>query len=790
MVRRFYTLLSLCGVVALLTCGCDAIASFYASDAHPSIDADADIGVGDTTRDGDIGVFDGDVGITDTARDIGVGDTTSDGVLDAMVQPPTSVAKIVYGERHTCALADGRVYCWGDNDRGQCGVSSAPGGSPQKLSGLKEPVRDLCANALNTCAVDADGKVLCWGANDDGQLGATPAQPGKPGFVSNAKDSDLVGCGDGFVCAVTTSATSANIYCWGRGDSGQLGPGSMGTSTPVPLPGSNNTTLISCGTSHCCAKINSSVYCWGNAQDFRLGSATPATSNPLNLVSAAANARQIASHGDHTCAAHDKNVTCWGANDRGQLAGIGVSTPMLTTSAFSDSVSDVSVGVAHSCAVLKGSGAVVCWGDDRYGQLGRGITADRAYTKAPVTPLAQQERVFAGANNTCAVTGATITCWGRNTFGQVGDGTVARVALSQAPSKKLDQLASGGYHVCAKSSGTNDVRCWGLNAQGQSAAAQSDRLVASPRPYAGMGFPAQFGLGYEHSCAVSTGGVICAGRGDGGQLDGTARSASNYVFYTATGSSDWQSAGGVDGGRAHTCALLKYLALPAGVYCWGDNSSGQLGFAGVGVFGLAQAALGDAIAVSAGGDTSCGIAAGGALYCWGGNDAGQLGDGTVDAGSHLARRLGGTQTFKAVSVGPSHGCAIDNMGAVQCWGRRQEGQLANGSVSSFDIRPVVIQGSALVNATAVAVGGRHSCAVASAKLYCWGDNRALQSGGALTSTNQPPTDLMLTGVQDVVAGEAHTCALTTGGARCFGDDFFDQSGNGTPRDWSPHLISL
>ena len=87
-------------------------------------------------------------------------------------------------------------------------------------------------------------------------------------------------------------------------------------------------------------------------------------------------------------------------------------------------ISDVVVGDGHVCAVST-LGAVWCWGDNTYGQLGRGSDVENDWRPALVPGLSQVSALAAGAHHTCAVFGdeEQVACWGRNDSGQLGDGT-------------------------------------------------------------------------------------------------------------------------------------------------------------------------------------------------------------------------------------------------------------------------------------------------------------------------------------------------------------------------------
>ncbi|MCC6874869.1 MAG: hypothetical protein IT378_11230 [Sandaracinaceae bacterium] len=78
---------------------------------------------------------------------------------------------------HACvAMEDGRMYCWGDNDRGQLGQGTggpASSATPLAVPGFNR-ARAVTVGAAHSCAVDTAGEVWCWGANN-GRLGTADA---------------------------------------------------------------------------------------------------------------------------------------------------------------------------------------------------------------------------------------------------------------------------------------------------------------------------------------------------------------------------------------------------------------------------------------------------------------------------------------------------------------------------------------------------------------------------------------------------------------------------------------
>jgi alpha-tubulin suppressor-like RCC1 family protein len=106
-----------------------------------------------------------------------------DGKQNTQSQTPVTVnvasktiTQVTAGYSHTCALAsDGTVYCWGQNDWGQCGTVGDGGAgdvlAPTEVQGLTGKALQVEAGTNHTCALIEGGSVMCWGANDRGQLG-------------------------------------------------------------------------------------------------------------------------------------------------------------------------------------------------------------------------------------------------------------------------------------------------------------------------------------------------------------------------------------------------------------------------------------------------------------------------------------------------------------------------------------------------------------------------------------------------------------------------------------------
>ncbi len=490
--------------------------------------------------------------------------------------------------------------------------------------------------------------------------------------------------------------------------------------------------------------------------------------------------------GNHTCAMTiGDGVVCWGNNRYGQLGnGTFLNSSVPTeVSRMTSGVIAIAAGWAHTCA-LRSSGGLECWGTNTKGQLGDSTTTD---SRSPVAIFGLSggvKSVTAGHRHTCALMeGGGVKCWGENASGGVGDGTsINRSAPVDVPGMTggATALEAGAGHTCALMEG-GAVKCWGWNAGGQlgNGTVTDSRL---PVDVGGLPGPAQsIAAGDQHTCALlADGSVVCWGANASGQLgNGTRNRSSTPVPVGGLSAALEIAAGG-----AHTCALLT----DGEVKCWGDDQSGQLGDGGydnrstpVAVSGL----TGEVDHIAAGFSHTCASMMDRRIQCWGWNTEGQLGDGTVKGRRIPGDVLGFTGGAAVISVGWSNTCALlMTTGGIRCWGLNGGGQLGDGKFADSS-SPVGVSGLAS-GRISVAVGGAHVCALSGrGGVKCWGRNDRGQLGSGTNADQNTPIDVagLPEEVVAVAAGKDHTCALTFhGGVKCWGANEFGQLGNGTTAD--------
>jgi hypothetical protein len=134
-----------------------------------------------------------------------------------------------------------------------------------------------------------------------------------------------------------------------------------------------------------------------------------------------------------------------------------------------------------------------------------------------------------------------------------------------------------------------------------------------------------------------------------------------------------------------------------------------------------------------------------------------------------------------IAAGDDHTCAVLELGRVECWGSGTYGKLGNGTASESQAEPGPVQGSMHV-ATAVDAGPEHTCAVADAQAWCWGDGSNGKLGDGTEEDRLLPNPVALGDrvSEQIGVGNRHACAVDDSGRlHCWGDNNSFQIGDPT-----------
>jgi alpha-tubulin suppressor-like RCC1 family protein len=301
----------------------------------------------------------------------------SSGVPVAVSLPSSGVAAIAGGSLHACAVTTaGAAFCWGDNVMGQLGDNAAEESTsvPVGVRGLSSGVAAIATRGNWSCALTTAGAVTCWGMYATASANVPVAVSG----LSSGIATIAIGTNHG--CVVTTGGAAE---CWGLGTSGQLGNGFTNTSaTPVDVYGlSSGVKAISAGHAHTCALTTAgAVLCWGDNTDGQLGNGSTMQSPvPVQVSGLTSGVIAISAFNLHTCAVTSAGaVVCWGDNQYGELGSytaMPLSEVPAAVEGLTSGFASVASGSMHTCA-LTIAGQAWCWGTDSYGQLGNALTAE------------------------------------------------------------------------------------------------------------------------------------------------------------------------------------------------------------------------------------------------------------------------------------------------------------------------------------------------------------------------------------------------------------------------------
>jgi alpha-tubulin suppressor-like RCC1 family protein len=470
----------------------------------------------------------------------------------------------------------------------------------------------------------------------------------------------------------------------------------------------------------------------------------------------------------------------------------------------------IAAGNGFACAI-DDSASLWCWGSNRHHVVDPGMQL--SYPLATrITGNPGWTAIDGGGGQICGIRDGRLYCWGQNDHGEVALGTPgdvpapAEIAFTDSPATWL-AVSAGTSYTCAVA-GDGSLYCWGRNHHGVLGIGNDDENDHPPTRVGGLTDWTAVAAGDTHTCGISASmGALCWGNGYSGEDGplGTSPPVTSPVAVplpgkpTSLGVTTYSSCGTVDTGS---------------VYCWGDNSSSQLGDPKL-VPGTTMQSPQPVLASDVTGWTqldatanmTCGLA-GDAVYCWGAAFAGGLGAGVWSdrrfgqiAMGASAIAVGGNLDVSPVSGNDQQdldlACLIAG-GEVQCWGDNRFGQLGTGG-TTMALAPTEIAGHHTFST--LELGGDHGCGLEASALYCWGSTLQGQATGVVSGIPSEPCSASLD--CDVAApkqiafvptfdaislGPAHTCAVSAGAINCWGDNSRSELGSagGTAR---PRLVS-
>jgi alpha-tubulin suppressor-like RCC1 family protein len=339
----------------------------------------------------------------------------------------------------------------------------------------------------------------------------------------------------------------------------------------------------------------------------------------------------------------------------------------------------------------------VAWGWGELGGLGVGEDVNSSVARpvcAPTQtgpcsgPLTDVVQLVAGGEDEsfALLANGHVLSWGRNQWGQLGDGNAEStdVPVEVPGLSGVRAIAAGMHHAMALLS-DGHVMVWGENGFGQLANASNQEYSDVP-----VEVP-----------ELSEVKAIAAGDWGGAVLlsDGQVK--------------DWGLESNSDGalGEDESHQPLEGC-LTAGFRCRRSP--------------VTVSGLDEAVAISAGGESTLALLRDGHVMAWGYNNSGQLGDGVMEIPSDRPVEVVGLSEVKSISMGGAQALALLSDGHVDAWGYGEVGSLGNGSFRNSDV-PVEVPG--VSGAVAIAAGWDNSLVLLeNGHVDSWGWNRLGELG--------------------------------------------------------------
>ena len=503
---------------------------------------------------------------------------------------------------------------------------------------------------------------------------------------------------------------------------------------------------------------------------------------------------------EHGCAivSGTGQAKCWGANDYGRL-GVGDTTMRSSPTAINDSSAYSSIATAsyHSCGILASSGRVTCWGYNNRGQLGNGDTTNRL-SPTFTSDTSAYSAISVGDYHSCGIRAndSRVLCWGRGDNGQLGTGGSSQYNNPTLTSdvSAYSAISAKGYGSCGILADTGQVKCWGINTEGQLGTETPGTMNRDPAYIGDLSAFSSISIGTNHGCAIRANDsrVLCWGANGWGQLGRGFIDDSVPPFYRGVPAltTDTSAYSAISTTGVTTCGII---ASTGRVKCWGYNSDGSIGagYTSAGVSNPTHTSDTSAYSDVSG---TCGVVAStGQIKCWGPNGLGYVGDGTTTTPRTSPTPVNDASTYGTVlgndyaggiAGGQASICAIRTSDKqLMCWGFNGNGQLGVGDTTDR-YSPTAVTVSAAYSQ--VALGYNSGCAIRAdnGQVYCWGLNSYGQLGtGTYGNQYNSPTAMTDTSAfSQVSIGNTHSCGIKASDSRVYCWGLYNQNTNGALGD--------